>query len=168
MNEEAKSEVGDQVEEEVAEATTAAEEAAAEAEEAAEIGTSEILDQVTILGNKVSEAIHKVWDSEERKKAEAEINDALRIAGTRIDQVAEEFRTGEFARDLKLQADKMVDAVEESKLTQEVRRGLLLSLRRLNEELSSWLEREDARIAAATEAEQAGAAGEAEPPTTPE
>lgn len=166
MNEESTTEAQEQVEELVAEASSAAEEATAKA---TDTGTDEILNELNALGHKVSEAIHKIWDSEERKKAEAEIREALHLAGARIDQVAEEFRTSEFTKDLKLQADKVVDAVEESKVTQEVRKGLLQSLRRLNEELSGWLEREDERAAAGESgpAERADAPGQPETPAEP-
>ena len=105
--------------------------------------TSAIVDELNALGTKLSAALQKAWESEERKKAESEIHDALKMAGERLDDVSEDLRTSEVTKDLKTQAGKVAEAVEESKVTQEVRRGLLSGLRKLNEELTKIIEKGD-------------------------
>lgn len=111
-------------------------------EETKRAETSAILDELTALGQKATMAIGRVWTSDEFQQAEQEIRKALRMAGERIDHVAEDLRTSEKTQELKGQASKMVDSVEKSEVTQEVRRGLLLGLRRVNDELTRWLEKE--------------------------
>lgn len=112
-----------------------------------------ILGELTLLGQKVSEAVQRAWGSDERKKAEAEIREALYIAGERIDRVSEELRASEVTQDLKVQAGKMVEAVEESPVTLEIRKGLLTGLRRINEELTRLLERESTKADAQAKVE---------------
>lgn len=124
--------------------------------------SADIMQELTALGQKVVAAVQQIWDSEERKKAEAEIRDALRVAGQRIDQVSEEVQTSQVTEDLKGQAAKLKDAVEDSSITQEVRRGLLQGLRKLNDELSKLVDKGVARPAGApaAPAEPAPAAAE--------
>jgi hypothetical protein len=112
-------------------------------QEAPKADTSAIVEELNALGTKLSAALQKAWESEERKHAETEIRDALKTAGERLDGVSEELRSSEVTKDLKVQAGKVAEAVEESKITQEVRRGLLTGLRKLNEELGKIVEKGD-------------------------
>jgi hypothetical protein len=107
---------------------------------------SAIMDELTALGQRVTVAIERVWTSDEFQQAEQEIRKALRMAGDRIDHVAEDLRASEKTQELKDQASKMVDSVEKSEVTQEVRKGLLLGLRKMNDELTRWLEKESAGL----------------------
>lgn len=121
-----------------------------------------ILDELSKLGHKVTAALQQVWESPERKKAEDEIRRALKIAGDRIDEVSEDLRTSDVTKELKGQATKVVEAVEQSSVTKEIRKGLLMGLRKINEELTELLERDKDVAEKAAEAGQAAAeAGEA-------
>lgn len=137
------------------------EEASASTQEVAGSAKSEtaaIMDEMSKLGQKVSAALQQVWESEERKKAEDEIRKALRIAGDRIDEVAVEVRSSDVTKDLKGQAAKTKTAVQQSPITQDIRKGFLTGLRRINEELSEFLEKE--KDVAAKAGDAASDAGE--------
>lgn len=125
--------------------------------EGARTETSAILTELTALGQKLTVALQRAWESEERKRAETEIRDALRIAGERLDEVADDVRKSRVTHDLKAQADKAVTAVEESTITEEVRKGLLTGLRKLNDELTHWLEASKDEPTSSTDQEPAGA-----------
>ena len=148
--------------------TEMVEEAAEVVEEAAQgeapkrVETGAILDELTTFGHKLAAAVQQAWESDQRKEIEGEIREGLRKAGERLDEVAEDLRGSDVTKDFKTRAGKVVDVVEESKLTHDVRRGLLAGLRRLNDELTELLDRDQAP-------EEAPAAPEApaEPPEPP-
>lgn len=120
--------------------------------------TRAIVDEMNKLGHKVSEAIQRAWGSDERKQAEDEIRKALTMAGDRIDEVAADIRASGVPQDIKEQVGKVMDDLEKSSVTQDLRKNLLGGLRRLNLELTEFLERDDlAKVAEkADEAVQAG------------
>lgn len=127
--------------------------------------TAAILDELTALGQKVTVAIERIWTSDEFRQADTEIRKALRVAGDRIDHVAEDLRASEKTQELKGQATKMVDSVEKSEVTQEVRRAILLGLRRMNDELTRWLEKESVGTESKPEPAAEKPAAEAELPS---
>ncbi|MEA3336405.1 MAG: hypothetical protein U9R25_10880 [Chloroflexota bacterium] len=108
-------------------------------ETAADATSEEVWVEIGNLGDKVAGAIRSAWESDERRKAEVEIREALKTAGTQLDGISEDLHASEVAQDLKTQASRMVGTVEESQVTQEVRKGLLLGLHKLNEELNRLL-----------------------------
>jgi hypothetical protein len=126
------------------------------------IDTSAILDELKELGHKATAALQQVWESEERKKAEDEIRKALKMAGERIDEVGEELRHSDTTKEIKDQASKLVESVEKSKMSDDIRRGLLSGLRKLNTELTEFLDRDKSPVEKAGEAasEAAAKAGE--------
>lgn len=125
------------------------------AKETHKVEASAILDELKELGQKATAALQQVWESEERKKAEEEIRKALKMAGERIDEVAEEVRLRDASHEIKEQASKLVESVEKAKVTDEIRKALLTGLRKLNAELTEFLERDKGA------AEKAGEAAEA-------
>ena len=126
--------------------------------DSAKTDASVVLDELKELGHKATAALQQVWDSEERKKAEEEIRKALKMAGQRIDEVSEEIRHSDATKEIKDQASKLVESVEKSKITDDIRKGLLTGLRKLNTELTEFLERD--KRAGEKVAETAGEAAE--------
>lgn len=120
--------------------------------------TRAIVDELNKLGHKVSEAIQRAWESDERKQAEEEIRKVLTVAGDRVDEVAADIRASGVPADIREQVGKVMEDLEKSSVTQDLRKSLLAGLRRLNIELTEFLEREDlAKVAEkADEAVQAG------------
>lgn len=120
--------------------------------DSAKTDASVILDELKELGHKATAALQQVWDSEERKKAEEEIRKALKMAGERIDEVGEELRHSDTTKEIKDQASKLVESVEKSKISDDIRKGLLSGLRKLNTELTDFLDRDKSPVKKAGEA----------------
>lgn len=139
------------------EAAQAAKDAASDGESA----TNAIMNELSQLGHKVAAAVQTIWDSEERHKAEDEIRKALKMAGERIDHVAEDVRSSDLTKDLQGQATKAAEAVQKNEVTKQLREGLLTGLRRLNEELNSFLDKSKAEEAVKSAGEAAAEAGQA-------
>jgi hypothetical protein len=143
------------------EATQAAEDAAKAAAEGSDSATNQIMNELSQLGHKVAAAVQTVWDSEERHKAEEEIRKALKMAGERIDHVAEDLRKSDVTKDVQSQATRAAEAVQKSEVTKQVREGLLTGLRRINEELNEFLDKSKAEQTGEAAADAGKAAAEA-------
>ena len=143
------------------ETAQATEDAAKAAAEGSESATTQIMNELSQLGHKVSAAVQTIWDSEERHKAEEEIRKALKMAGERIDHVAEDLRKSDVTKDVQSQATRAAEAVQKSEVTKQVREGLLTGLRRINEELNEFLDKNKAEQAGEAAADAGKAAAEA-------
>lgn len=144
--------------------TKPVEEAAQTAEEAANAAASDadkIMNELSQLGHKVAAAVQTVWDSEERHKAEEEIRKALKMAGDSIDHVAESVRKSDVTKDVQGQATRAAETVQKSDVTKQLKQGLLAGLRRVNEELSEFLDKSKAEEAVKSAGEAAAEAGKA-------
>jgi hypothetical protein len=143
------------------ETAQAPDDAAKAAAEGGESATTQIMNELSQLGHKVATAVQTIWDSEERHKAEDEIRKALKMAGERIDHVAEDLRKSDVTKDVQSQATRAAEAVQKSEVTRQVREGLLTGLRRINEDLSEFLDKSKAEQAAKSAGEAAADAGKA-------
>lgn len=143
------------------EAAQAAEDAAKAAGGSSAADTDKIMNELSQLSHKVAAAVQSVWDSEERHKAEEEIRKALKMAGDSIDHVAESVRKSDLTKDVQGQATRAAEAVQQNDVAKQFKQGLLAGLRRFNEELSEFLDKNKAEEAVKSAGEAAAAAGKA-------
>lgn len=122
--------------------------------------TTQIMDELGRLGAKIAVAVQTARETDEFKKADTEIRKALRVAGERLDVVAEDVRKSDVTKDLQAQASRAMDQVQQSEVTRQVKSSVLLGLRRLNTELSQILERSSASQSASDAGKAAAQAGE--------
>ncbi|HNS02042.1 MAG TPA: hypothetical protein PKM78_06635 [Anaerolineae bacterium] len=139
------------------ESANAAEDAAKTAAGNGDGVTTQIMNELSQLSHKVAAAVQTALESEERYKAEAEIRKALKMAGDRIDHVAEEVRKSDLSKDVQSQATRAADAVQKSDVTKQLKQGFLSGLRRFNEELNDFLDK-NKPVESAAEAGKAAAA----------
>ncbi len=140
------------------ETANAAEDAAKTAAGNGDGVTTQIMNELSQLSHKVAAAVQTALESEERYKAETEIRKALKMAGDQIDHVAEEVRKSDLSKDVQSQATRAADAVQKSDVTKQLKQGFLSGLRRFNEELNDFLDKNKPGESAA-EAGKAAAAG---------
>ena len=122
--------------------------------------TAQIMDELGGLGAKIAVAVQTARETEEYKKADTEIRKALRMAGERLDVVAEDVRKSDVTKDLQMQATRAADAVQQSDVTKQVKTSVWGGLRRLNSELTELLERSAAQRSAADAGQAAAQAGQ--------
>lgn len=122
--------------------------------------TTQIADELGKLGHKVVAAVQTAMESEEFKKADTEIRKALRMAGERIDEVAEDVRKSDVTKDLQSQASRAAGAVQQSDVTRQIKTSVWQGLRRLNTELTELLDRSASERSAADVGQAAAQAGE--------
>ena len=101
--------------------------------------TEEILGEINRLGTAIVQAIQTAWASDERKKLEQDLNKGLRtLADTveeALDKVGKNEQVHEFMDKAEDVAESVGEKVRESKVTGEIKDGLLKGLAALTEQL---------------------------------
>ncbi len=123
--------------------------------------TTQIMNELSQLSHKVAAAVQTVLESDERYKAEDEIRKALKMAGDHIDHVAEDVRKSDLSKDVQAQATRAADAVQKNDVTKQIKHSFLSGLRRFNEELGDFLDKNKPGEAAAEAGKAAAASAEA-------
>jgi len=113
------------------------------------------------MGKLVAQAVQSAWESEERKKLEAEIAEGMRKFSDELATAARKAGESDAAKQLRAQAEKVVAEVKESDITEEIRKGLLVGLEALNQELGKLVERLEPKK---TPASEPTSSSTAEPP----
>jgi hypothetical protein len=129
-----------------------------------ETPTTSITDELTKMGKLVSQAIQAAWESEERKKLEAEVVDGLRKFGDEVSSATKKAGESDTAKQIKTQAEKVAADMQQKDVAGDIRKGLISGLEVINVELGKLVERlepkkaPDAPVAEATAAEGAAEA----------
>jgi len=138
-------------------------------------GEKTIVEELSKLGKQMGDALRAAWESEDRKKLQAEIVEGMQQFGNEVGEAAKKAGESDAAKQLKTQAEKVAGDVKSNEVTGAVRKSMIGGLEVLNQELGKLLERLEAKPAAGTPAEPAAegpeapaeAAGPPEPPAEP-
>jgi phage-related protein len=138
-----------------------------------ETPTPTITDELSKMGKLVAQAIQAAWESDERKKLEAEVADGLRKFGDEVSAAARKAGESDTAKQIKTQAEKVAADVQQKDVAGDIRKGLISGLEVINQELGKLVERLEPKKAPAEpvaepEAEAPIAEAAAEPATEPE
>jgi hypothetical protein len=120
-----------------------------------------ISNELSKLGKQGADAINAAWESEDRKKLQADVTVGLESFGDQVSDAMRKASESEAARQLRDQTEKIVSEVRQSDVTGEMRRGLIAGLEVLNRELGRLVERLETPPSA-------GATGTGEPAEPPE
>jgi len=148
-----------------------------------ETPTPTITDELSKMGKLVAQAIQAAWESDERKKLEAEVADGLRKFGDEVSAAAKKAGESDTAKQIKTQAEKVAADVQQKDVAGDIRKGLISGLEVINQELGKLVDRLEpkkepaaegaaevpaAEVAAEPATEPAAETPAAEPPTEPE
>jgi hypothetical protein len=124
---------------------------------------SSIPDELNRLGRQLAEAARLAWESDDRKKLQADLNDGLRRFTAQVDTAAHQVAEADTTKQVAEQAQRVATKVQETKVVDEVRDGLIVGLSSLNRELSKLLDRLAEKTPASTPAAPAASAAEVPP-----
>jgi hypothetical protein len=110
-----------------------------------------ITDELSKMGKLVAQAFQSAWESDERKKLEAEFSEGLRKFSDEVTAATKKANESDAAKQIKVQAEKIVAEVKEHDVAEEIRKGLLVGLEAINQELGKLVERLEPRKTAAPE-----------------
>jgi hypothetical protein len=124
---------------------------------------SAITEELSKMGKLISQAVQSAWESEERKKLEAEVTEGLRKFSDEVTAAAKKASESDTAKQLRVQAEKVAAEVKEHDIAEEVRKGLLVGLEAINQELGKLVERLEPKKAPVAPAPEPPAEAPAEP-----
>lgn len=104
---------------------------------------SQVMDELHSLGNQLVTALKSLWDSDESRKLRQEIGDGFVELGKQIDDAVKSAQDSETAREFKEQIKETVDKARESDVAGQMERNLVSGLRKLNAELSKFVDSVD-------------------------
>lgn len=94
-----------------------------------------IVDELTMLGKKLGAAIQAGLSSPQWHQVETEVREGFNNVVSEVNEAMTKARSTDAARQVGEQATKMVETVRISKVTSDVREGLIKGLKVLNREL---------------------------------
>jgi HSP90 family molecular chaperone len=103
----------------------------------------ELLDEINRLGARFTEVVQAAWNSEERKKLEADLRRSANALGTTLEESMQKISDNQKAKDLVDQADDVMtnvgDKVRSSEVTHDLSSSLAKGLRKMSDQLEKWI-----------------------------
>ncbi len=131
-------------------------------------------DELGKMVNQVAEAVRLAWESDERKRLQAEFSTNVRSFATQGDEAVRKASVSDTAKKVRTQAEEAAAKARESDVVDDMREGLLVGLQAINRELGKLLDRLQATPATQAPAttgpippEAPAAPAETEPPVGP-
>ncbi|RME83738.1 MAG: hypothetical protein D6775_07360 [Caldilineae bacterium] len=125
-----------------------------------------VLEELTVLGRKLGKAVQTVLESPQRYEIEEEVREGFQTIVKEVDEALAKARSTEVAKDVGEQAERVYETVKSSKVTHELREGLLKGLQTLNKELDELVSRLEAQKPAEETAPPAETEAASEPETS--
>ena len=111
-----------------------------------------ITEELGKLGKQMADAIKTAWESDDRKKLQAEILDGLQKFGDEVTVALDKAGQSDTAKDLRVKAEKVAVDVRASAVAEDVRKGIISGLDVLNAEMSKLVEKLEPKPAPVDEA----------------
>lgn len=121
-----------------------------------------LVDELTALGKKFGVAIQSALNSPQWQQVETEVREGFHNVVTEVNDALSKARSTDAARQVGEQAAKVADTVRSSKVTFDVREGLLKGMKAMNRELDEVISRMEQK--AAEPSQPSEPAEPAEPP----
>lgn len=102
-----------------------------------------IADELGKLGQQVASAAKAAWESEERRKLQAELTRGVEQFSQELSATLDKATESGQARELRGKAEKVVEDVRAADVIEEIRKGILTGLDTLNRELGKLVEKLD-------------------------
>ena len=97
---------------------------------------SEFVTELNRLGENLGNLLKSMWESEERKSIERELNTGLEQLNKRMNETMEQLRKDTAVENVKKAAKDALETARVPKILNEVQQGMLDSLKKLNEEIA--------------------------------
>jgi hypothetical protein len=97
---------------------------------------SEFVTELNRLGENLGNLLKSMWESEERKSIERELNTGLDQLSKRMNETVEQLRKDTAVENVKKAAKDALETARVPKILNEVQQGMLDSLKKLNEEIA--------------------------------
>lgn len=92
-------------------------------------------DEFRTFGQNLKDMINSAWESEERKKLQAEVEAGMRELGNVFDDLATDFKSGEMGQSIRREVDQFSERVRSGEVESKARQEILKALKLMNNEL---------------------------------
>jgi uncharacterized protein YukE len=118
--------------------------------------------EVTHLAETFARAVRAAWQSDQRKQLESDLSRGLRRLVDNVEEALVKFNRSEQGQDLREQAERVVEKVRSSKVTEDLRDGLTKGLGSVAAELQEFADRMEERSSTQGKPGPGTATGEAQ------
>jgi hypothetical protein len=101
----------------------------------------ELGDELHNLGKNLSEFFHAMWESEERRKVQKDIENGISELGTTIHKAATDFSQTKTGQQMKADVKDLKARLQNGEVQEKARQEMLAALKRINQELTRAAER---------------------------
>ena len=140
--------------------------AAGQSQTSADDLTDELFRELSVLGSRFVDVVQTAWDSDERKRIEADLKEGLNSVAESLEEGFVKVRDNEQTKDVLDKADNVAESVGEkvrsSEAAQELGNSLLRGLHTLAGQLEKWTEEMTAKSDAVDGETGAGATSASE------
>lgn len=102
---------------------------------------SEMADELRSLGKNLESFLRTMWESEERKKVQQDIQESATRVGASLNEAANQFAESEAGQQLKASVEDIHQRIESGELREKARTEMLGVLKWVNAELGKAIER---------------------------
>lgn len=113
-----------------------------------EQSTDEIASELNRLADAFARAARTAWNSEQRRQLEGDLQRGLRRLVDNVEEALKRFSKSEQGQDLREEAERAVERVRSSKVTDDMREGLVKGLRAAATEMQTFADRMQERESA--------------------
>jgi hypothetical protein len=96
----------------------------------------DIAAELRALGDNLKDLLRSIWESEERRRMQQEVETGLKDLGTKLDQAVTEFRESPSGKQFQADVEELRTRVNSGEVAAEIRTGVLEALRSVNAELA--------------------------------
>ena len=100
----------------------------------------DIAAELSALGDTISKAVKKAWNSEERQKIEQDVRDGLKKFASEVEDAAKKVRDSDVGAKVSGGVKQVRDDFESGKVRDDMRRGTVEALRSLRDALDTMAE----------------------------
>ncbi len=115
----------------------------------------ELFEEINRLGARFAEVVQTAWNSEERKKIEADFRKGASALGATLEESMQKISDNQKAKDLVDQADDVMtnvgDKVRSSDVTHDLSSSLAKGLRKMSDQLEKWISEMESKAPAASD-----------------
>ena len=102
-----------------------------------------LFDELAVLGKNIGAAVRSVIESPQAREIEEEVRTGFQTVVHEVNEAIGKARSTDVAKDLGEKTSQAAESVRTSKVTEEVRSGLVKGLKSFNKELEQMLQRLD-------------------------
>ncbi len=106
-----------------------------------EASQNDLADELRVLGDNIKDFLHFLWESQERKRVQKDLEAGLSNLGASLNQAAAEFQQSPTGQRVKEEFEEISERVRSGEMESTIRRDFLSALKTANIELQKAIDK---------------------------